>query len=565
MLACGAFAGLLGAPGCDDVGTFGPGVSCGATQPCRAPLVCVAGRCAVPPGETADASVTDPSRPPEPDATVADAPADAAGSDDAPATVRGTVDGAPDPGEAGNDGPDAAPDGVPDAAPDGSPDASACIASQAALCGRSPDGIVCAFSDPAGPWTAPRLVAPAFSDGEGWNASPSLYATIQFPDVDGDGTTDVCGRSRKGIVCALGQATGGFAPATSWTSEFADGPDPTGWQQSPSSWATIRFPDLNGDGRADICGQSATAHWCALSTGKAFAPGAAWGAPLRDLAGATVPPTVWGTVQYADLDGDRRDDFCVRGPSGVHCALSSGLGFGFLQPWTDGFSDPFGGDEPTIWPTVQIADVSGDGLADLCGRGFFQLVCLLGRGGMREQPPNMPRFFNEMRVAQFGDDFGFSQGISNHGSIQSADINGDGRLDICGKAPDGLWCVLSKGFAGVVEATRWTDAVRDDQGWDSPLHALTLRFADLNGDGKDDLCGRHASGITCALSNGKDAFTPGPSLAAFRDADGFARVSSASTIWFGTFVRGSCHPSKPARGERRLLEIAIASGIVLPD
>ena len=41
-----------------------------------------------------------------------------------------------------------------------------------------------------------------FSDYAGWNTFDGYWKTIRMPDLDGNGHADVCGRSSAGIHCA---------------------------------------------------------------------------------------------------------------------------------------------------------------------------------------------------------------------------------------------------------------------------------------------------------------------------------------------------------------------------
>ena len=88
-----------------------------------------------------------------------------------------------------------------------------------------------------------------------------------FPDVNGDGKADICGRGVSGVVCGLSNGTSGFAAPTTWETRFSDA---LGFNGDATLWGTIQFPDLNGDGRADICARAGTGVQCGLSTGGEF-------------------------------------------------------------------------------------------------------------------------------------------------------------------------------------------------------------------------------------------------------------------------------------------------------
>jgi hypothetical protein len=83
-------------------------------------------------------------------------------------------------------------------------------------------------------------------------------ATIHLGDVNGDGQADACGRAPEGIVCALSNGSGYLAPSI-WLPEMSDA---AGW--APHG-ATISLSDVNGDGRADVCGQGPSGPVCALA------------------------------------------------------------------------------------------------------------------------------------------------------------------------------------------------------------------------------------------------------------------------------------------------------------
>jgi len=105
-----------------------------------------------------------------------------------------------------------------------------------------------------------------FSDAAGWNSDQSYWGTIQFPNVNGDGKADVCGRGIKGIYCSTSNGSA-FLDTSLWLDNFSDA---VGWKSDQSYWGTIQFPDVNGDGKADVCGRGSKGVYCGISTGLAF-------------------------------------------------------------------------------------------------------------------------------------------------------------------------------------------------------------------------------------------------------------------------------------------------------
>ncbi len=346
---------------------------------------------------------------------------------------------------------------------------------KADVCARANNGILCSLSDGAS--FAPPFLGPALSDASGWGA-PQYYSTIQLPDINGDGKADVCARAGSGVLCWLSDGTAFPTSVTgpAWS-------DASGWNQ-PAYYSTIQYPDLNGDGKADICARSSAAITCYLSDGQSF-PTVFEGPAWADTKGWGVAPT-GSTIRFVDLNGDKKADICARGTDGIHCALSTGTAFGpeLIGPlWSD-------------------------------ANGW-----------------NKPEYFQ---------------------TIQYLDINGDGKADICGRTAAGILCQTFDGtsFGPEITGPAWSDAA----GWNKPQYFTTVGVADVNHDGKDDLCARNSDGIVCAPSNGKGFDTPvaGP---AWSDAGGWNNAVYYSSIrYVGTPVRapavgpGTGNPGDPKGG-----------------
>ncbi len=398
----------------------------------------------------------------------------------------------------------------------------------AGICGRGPTGIYCAQSNGSSGFASWTQWSPRYNDTDGWMRYPSHWATIQFPDLTGDGKADVCGRAIDGIWCATATGTGAFGSPTTWSSRFSNY---NGWDAAPSFWATIQFPDVNGDGKADVCGRASDGIWCAVSNGiNSFGPDANWTFGAFDNAnGWHTSQSYWGTIQFPDVNGDGKADVCGRNTGGVYCALSNGS-TAFVSPgywrWGNDFSDAaLWKNQPGYWGTMQFPDVNGDGKADVCARGIAGVYCATSNG---------TNGFGQASVwaTGFSDAAGWLTNQSTWGTILFPDVNGDGKADICGRGSGGLSCGISNGTSAFSALTIWTAAFSDAAGanGDATLWG-TIQYPDLNADGKADVCGRTAAGVTCGLSNGATAFTTAPWLDQFSDVNGWkADLSYGATL-----------------------------------
>jgi peptidoglycan/xylan/chitin deacetylase (PgdA/CDA1 family) len=77
-------------------------------------------------------------------------------------------------------------------------------------------------------------------------------STLAFGDLNGDGRSDVCGKSGDTVVCAL-SAGRTFTGASAWLAAGA------------TRLHGLRLVDVNGDGRADVCGDDGDRFVCGLA------------------------------------------------------------------------------------------------------------------------------------------------------------------------------------------------------------------------------------------------------------------------------------------------------------
>ncbi len=202
--------------------------------------------------------------------------------------------------------------------------------------------------------------------------SAAAYAAPITTDVNGDGLQDVCGRVAEGWGCYL--ATGSGWGKKIQTTLFNDA---GGWAHA-HHYATIRMGDLDGDGRADVCARHGTeCYMCWRSTGDGFEP---YGSvPGYKSASGFTKPEYYTTFRLADIDGDGRDDFCARAANGWSCTLSTGSGFGATIKGPE-WSDARGFAAAQYYGTIRTGDINGDGKQDVCIRHSAGFECFFIEG-----------------------------------------------------------------------------------------------------------------------------------------------------------------------------------------
>jgi GH25 family lysozyme M1 (1,4-beta-N-acetylmuramidase) len=274
-------------------------------------------------------------------------------------------------------------------------------------------------------------------DGPGFGNA----TTFELADVDGDHRIDACMRDASGLSCHLSNGHGFDRLVT--LAALSD----AGGYGDVIDWGTIRFGDVSGDGRTDVCARNVDGVDCWLSEGDRFGDrmrGPRW----SDASGFDALRT-WSTIRLIDVDADHRADLCARTPSGFRCVLSTGSGFG-MELTGPAMSDASGWDRPEIYTTLRMADVDGDLRADVCARESDRVRCwLLGDRG----------FDRELLGPALSDANGWTA-AGYYRSIRLADVDGDGRADFCARASDGVHCYTStgEGFDREWITPAWSDA-----------------------------------------------------------------------------------------------------------
>lgn len=247
-------------------------------------------------------------------------------------------------------------------------------------------------------------------------------ADVAIADLDGDHHADACALDAAAttVRCVLSKASAVV------TLEGA-------------RWDAFALGDVDGDGLADACGHAleGSGIWCAKSNGASLAPPRPWIGGENAIASVTERE-----LRLADLDGDHRADIC--GPKG--CALSTGTSF----------------DKDHAWPPPSRSTSDGG------------MAALFVNGASRDTP-------------------------GSGTLLRLGDVNGDGRADLCAiaGAERALFCALSDGH-GWKRATLWASLPQGPLDEQAP--SLAFELADINGDGRADVCALTSEGVSCAMA-----------------------------------------------------------------
>jgi hypothetical protein len=186
-----------------------------------------------------------------------------------------------------------------------------------------------------------------------------------------------------------------------------------------------------------------------------------------------------------DVNGDGFADVVGFGIAGTFVALGNGTGsfgaanfalanFGANQGWTSNNS---------FHRTV--ADVNGDGRADVIGFGIAGTLVALGQANGTFAAPTLAQA-----------NFGTNQGWSSQDAFArvAGDVNGDGRADVVGFGIAGTFVSYGQGDGSFSAAAFDVANFGANQGWTSN-NILPRDLADLNNDGRADIIGFGLNGV----------------------------------------------------------------------
>jgi uncharacterized protein (DUF2147 family) len=337
------------------------------------------------------------------------------------------------------------------------------------------------------------LADPHFGAGAGaggWSSDD--HYPRELADVNGDGRADIVAFGEAGTYVSLGNGDGTFAGAT-FIGAFGAAASAGGWASQDQY--TRLLADVNGDGKADIVAFGQNNVYVALSNGDgSFAAPAIASSQFTGALG-------WSSNNHdvrelADVNGDGRADLVGFGDAGTYVGLANPDGTFAAATLFGQFgagAAAGGWASQDQYPRL-LADVNGDGRADIVAFGQDAVYVAIGNGD--------GSFASSIATTEFTSSLGWSS--ADLFPRQLADVNGDHVTDLVGFGSNGVYIALGNGdgtFQGAVLDISLYGAAPSAGGWSSN-DAFPRHLADINGDGSADIVAFGSAGTYVSYSHG---------------------------------------------------------------
>jgi hypothetical protein len=301
-----------------------------------------------------------------------------------------------------------------------------------------------------------------FSDASGWGSDPSMYSTIQTGNLMGGAAEEVFARSASGILAyrwsgsgwttlpqltQLGtNAEGGAQPAYYTDITTADAvPDLVPGDEVLSRSPGGVFTAALGGGRWGVVEHLPPNQLSVFEDDvNVLAVDCPFTRETQDCFGSS--PSYYETMQAADIDGEPGDELLGRATDGLRVHWWAGpQSIGWLQSLPT-LSDLAGPSSTPAWryATIQTANLDGTGgeeVLALDGNGLQAWSYNPSSNSWTKLAPSVP-------LALSGG--AWNSDPSTFSTIQTGDVDGDGRDDVIARGPYGIrtWFYNRRGTGG---------------------------------------------------------------------------------------------------------------------
>ena len=294
-----------------------------------------------------------------------------------------------------------------------------------------------------------------------------------FADLDGDGDQDLVVGESNGTLKYYRQETSGFTERTGVHNPFNS--------IDVGTYSIPAFADINEDGKTDLVVGKANGrlnYYLNESTNSTivFTPKTGGENPFRSIyvGGSHSIPT------FADVDGDGDLDLVVGRAAGtLHYYLNKSSESTIIFTGKSGNNNPFNDIDVGNYSAPAFADLDGDDELDLVvgekdGILNYYLNESTDSDTIFTEQTNRVNFFSTIDVG-------------SHSAPTFADINEDSKLDlVIGESLGILNYYLNESSGSTIVFTEKTNSENPFDGINVGYNS-TPAFADINGDGKQDM------------------------------------------------------------------------------
>jgi hypothetical protein len=357
----------------------------------------------------------------------------------------------------------------------------------------------------------PTFTLPEWGDAGGWK-SPDQASTIQFGRVLGNGRQQLIGRSADGIeIWDFDTTLGQWRPAVDSQGKpmiltgFADPPaltqtHPTfaGTDWTDAAHRTIQVADVLGNGRDQIIARADSGITVWSYTPGASGAAGVWsqvstGGPFSDADGFTGVLGALGatTIQTADLTGDGKADVVGVLPSGVAQAYEwNGSGFTQLPAIPRTFS--YGSAQTN---TLQASPMI-NGRQELWWADTYGMVGVRWNGtGWTYVHLAQPLSDGPCAVSETAPT-PWASSPAYYDTCRMVNVTGTSNVEVVGRGVDGLdvWQLTAQ---GAWQQLATLGALSDANGWNQAKYWASIQYANLDGSasGQQEVVARGPNGV----------------------------------------------------------------------